>query len=65
MGQHCLLLPICPKTKDFCMSVSGECMVNRLERLSLPRNSVVRLTDCRYMTEILLLRHKTPTQTNK
>ena len=39
-------------------------LVNRLERLSLPRNSVVRLTKRCYMTEILLLWHKTPTQTN-
>ena len=40
-------------------------LVNRLERLNLPRNSVVRWTDRRYMTEILLLRRKTPTRTNK
>ena len=36
-------------------------LVNRLERLSQPRNSVVRITDRRYMTEII--RRKTPTQT--
>ena len=40
-------------------------LVNRLERLSLPRNSVVRLTDRLYMTEILLVRRKTTAQTNK
>ena len=38
--------------------------LNRLLRLNSPMNSVVRLTDCRYMTEILLLWRK-PTQTNK
>ena len=47
------------------MSVSGESMFNRLEMLSLPRNTVVRLTDRRYMTEILLQRRKTQTQTYK
>ena len=35
------------------------------ERLSLPRNRVVRLTDCCYITEILLLQRETPTQTNQ
>ena len=33
-------------------------LVNRLERLSLPRNNVVRITDRRYMTVVLLLRVK-------
>ena len=52
------------------MSVSDESMCTQywltgLERLSLPKNSMVRLTDGHYMTEILLLRRKTPTQTNK
>ena len=60
----------CCQIQEGQMSVSGEGMctqywLTRLERLSLPRNSVVRLTDDRYMTEILLLWRKTPTQTKK
>ena len=54
-----------PLIQEGQMSVSGESMCTSLERISLPRNSVVRLTGRRYMTEILLIWHKTPTQTNK
>ena len=61
-----VILPL-PLIQEGQLSVSGESMhqvlVNRLERLSLHKNSMVRLTDRRYMTEILLLRRKTPTQT--
>ena len=46
LGLHCLPKHICPKTYI---------LVNRLGGLSLPSNSVSRLTDHRYMTEILLL----------
>ena len=66
-----VILPL-PLIQEGQMSVSGEkyryvheVLVNRLERLSLPGNSVVRLIYRSYMSEILLLQHKTPTQTNK
>ena len=47
------------------MKVCALSTCERLRRLSLSRNSVVRLTDRHYRTQIMLLRHKTPTQTNK
>ena len=57
-----VILPL-PLIQERQMSVSEK--VCALSNLSLPRNSVVRLTDCCYMTEILLLRRKTPTQALK
>ena len=59
-----VILPL-PLIQEGQLPVSGGCMINRLEKLSLSRNSVVRLTDHRYMTEIVLQRRKTSTQTNK
>ena len=50
---------------SFWRKYAHQVLVNRLERLSLPRNSVVRLNDRHFMTEILLLQCKMPTQTNK
>ena len=62
-----VILPL-PLIQEGQISVSGKSMCTKYwltaEKGCVPRNSVARLTDHRYMAEILLLWCKIPTQTN-